>query len=272
MLQIFKRFGNRSEYRSSLVRIFGFPATLTHGDTLVLDRWQWLKRRLPITANGETLLDVGCGTGAFTIGAARRGYTSRGLSWDEANQIEAEKRARLCGTSATFDIGDARELDRFEQYHNRYDVVICAEVIEHIINDEKLIKDIARCLKPGGRLLLTTPNYHYRAITKGDNGPFSTVETGGHVRRGYTRSMLIELCKAAGLRCEEISYCSGFVSQKVTRLFRLGSEIHPLIGWALVLPLRPLVPILDRLLGERLNSIPFSICMEAQKARSMELD
>ena len=44
--------------RSQLVKLLGFPATLIHGDTLVLDRWLWLKRRLPLTAAGETLLDA----------------------------------------------------------------------------------------------------------------------------------------------------------------------------------------------------------------------
>jgi 2-polyprenyl-3-methyl-5-hydroxy-6-metoxy-1,4-benzoquinol methylase len=72
--------------KSTLGRWFGFPATLVHGDTLVLDRWFWLTRYLPVTRNGESLLDVGCGTGAFTIGAARRGYRAIGLSWDERNQ------------------------------------------------------------------------------------------------------------------------------------------------------------------------------------------
>ena len=42
-----------------LVRWVGFPATLVHGDTLVLDRWFWLCRHLPVTSNGERLLDVG---------------------------------------------------------------------------------------------------------------------------------------------------------------------------------------------------------------------
>ena len=70
------------------------------------------------------------------------------------------------------------------EYHEQFDVAICTENIEHILNDFKLVRDIADCLKPGGRLLLTTPNYNYRAITSNDNGPFCATETGGHVRRG----------------------------------------------------------------------------------------
>ena len=81
---------------SFLVKVFGFRGTLMHGDTLVLNRWRWLKKRLPVTANGETLLDVGCGTGAFTIGTARRGYHATGISWDERNQrVAAERGADL---------------------------------------------------------------------------------------------------------------------------------------------------------------------------------
>jgi hypothetical protein len=57
--------------RSTLVRLLGFLATLIHGSPLTLDRWMLLKQWLP--KNGENLIDVGCRSGAFTIGAARRG-------------------------------------------------------------------------------------------------------------------------------------------------------------------------------------------------------
>jgi SAM-dependent methyltransferase len=253
--------------KSLLVRIFGFPATLIHGDTLVLDRWLWLRQRLPVTANGDSLIDIGCGTGAFSIGAAKRGYQALGLSWDERNQMEAKKRAQICGVNASFKVCDVRELHLFDEYKGRFDVAICLENVEHILDDRKLIIDIATCLKPGGFFLLTTPNFYYKAMGKGDNGPFEKIETGAHVRRGYTPAMLRELCNASGLICDEISYCSGFFSQKMTGFLRKAGDIHPLVGWIAILPFRPLALILD-LITQRWTSFPsFSICMLAQKPR-----
>jgi 2-polyprenyl-3-methyl-5-hydroxy-6-metoxy-1,4-benzoquinol methylase len=117
-------------------------------------------------------------------------------------------------------------------------VAICLENIEHIINDKKLIIDIALCLKPGGRILLTTPYFFYRHITSGDKGPFSKVEDGGHVRKGYTKEMIEELCNQTNLMIDNISYCSGFLSQKITFIQRVVSKVHPLLGWATITPLR----------------------------------
>src|SRR6266852_3137616 len=116
--------------RSLLVRIMGFPATLIHGNPAVLDHWHWLKRRLPKTRNGEVLIDVGCGTGAFTIGAALRGYDALGLSWDERNQNVARERASMCRAGlARFAISDVRNLDRHADLSHSFDFVVCCENI-----------------------------------------------------------------------------------------------------------------------------------------------
>jgi 2-polyprenyl-3-methyl-5-hydroxy-6-metoxy-1,4-benzoquinol methylase len=252
--------------KNILVKIFGFRATLLHGDPLIMDRWRFVKRRLPRTANMESLIDIGCGSGAFTIGAALRGYKCIGLSWDERNQEVARQRAAIVRAVATeFPVQDARQLHKREEWIGRFDVALCLENIEHIIDDRKLMRDISSSLKPGGYLLLTTPNYFYRAITSGDEGPFILYEDGGHVRRGYTPSMLRELCNAANLDVDEITYCSGFFSQKVCTLFR---RIRPLyLAWILTLPLRVLPPLLDPMIAWATKWPYFSICLVAVKPR-----
>ncbi len=113
-----------------LVRLFGWSAALIHGDTTVLDRWRFLRRRLPrVRSTGERVLDIGCGTGAFTMGAARRGYESVGLSWDERNQAVANRRAELAGIkNVSFPICDVRRLDERTELVEGFGIVICCEV------------------------------------------------------------------------------------------------------------------------------------------------
>jgi hypothetical protein len=254
--------------RSLLVRLFGFSATLIHHDLLVLDRWLWLRRRLPRTRNGERLIDIGCGTGSFTIGAARRGYVGVGLSWDHRNQQVAAERAALCKVSRVeFPIQDVRALDKCTEFRRAFDVAICLENIEHILDDCKLMRDIYGCLKPGGMLLLTTPNYFYHAITSSDNGPFSRTEDGGHVRRGYTPTGLRELCTESGFLVEEIGSCSGFLSQKLTAVMRVLGRRSMLLGWGAILPLRLLPPLFDPLFGRLTGWPDYSICLVAVRPR-----
>ena len=255
---------------SLLVRVCGFFATLTHGDSLVLDRWLWLKKRMPLTANNESVLDVGCGTGAFSIGAARRGYRVTGISWDERNQTVAQTRAEICrAAGANFVIGDVRDLDQITTVGTQYDVIICLECVEHILDDRKLFRDMMARLKPGGRLLLTTPNFYYHPMTAGDKGPFLTEETGWHVRRGYTSAMLQELCDESGLVCADVSHCSGVISQMVTKVWRAVVHVGGAkAAWAVTLPLR-LLPVLlpDAALSRMFNWPNYSICLEAYKPR-----
>jgi 2-polyprenyl-3-methyl-5-hydroxy-6-metoxy-1,4-benzoquinol methylase len=252
--------------KSILVKIIGFPATLIHGDMLVLDRWIWLKQNLPKGKELKKLIDIGCGTGAFTIYAALMGYDALGLSWDERNQAIARERALMCKAgTAKFEVQDVRKLDQRHNLINQFDVAICFENIEHIINDRKLMHDIAACLKPGGKLLLTTPNYDYKPISEGDSGPFHLVEDGGHVRKGYTEEQLSELCQEVGLLPESYSFCSGYISQKTTYLLRLISKANHILAWIVTLPLRVIPPLIDPILLERTDYPGYSICLVAHK-------
>jgi len=257
--------------RTLLFRLLGHFGLLLHGDPLVFDRWRWLKRRLPGTRNDEKLLDCGCGTGAFGIGAAKRGYDAMGISKDAAAIGRAQDRAdHLVPGRARFEVQDIRDFAERAEFTETFEFVISLEVIEHLADDRAMMRHMARCLKPGGRLLLTTPYYHYMAITPDEEGPRSEVEDENldwHVRRGYTPAMLAELCEDAGLVIEEVSYCSGVISQKLTTVLRLFTRLHYLVGWALTLPFRILPPLFDRVATPLFGWHYYSICIEAYKPR-----
>jgi SAM-dependent methyltransferase len=254
--------------RSVLVRILGWRGALLHGDPGVADRWRWLRRRLPRTRNKERLLDLGCGSGAIAIACAKRGYDVLGISWNQEEIQKAKYRALLCrAENAAFEVFDLRKLQNRSDLKQVADIVVCFETVEHVLDDFGLFTAIATCLKPGGRLMLTTPYYGYRAMTKEEEGPFLELETGGHVRRGYSPAMLWELCMHAGLWPEEISYCMGYMSQKTTWLMRMFYPKWWVVGWLLSLFIRPFIVILDPLVTSLLGWPKFSICLCAYKPR-----
>ncbi len=232
-----------------LVRLMGWRALTVQGDPMVGDRWRWMSRHLrpgPLRA-----LDAGCGNGAFSFYAARRGNTVLGLTFAPHEVEKDARRAALLGLAdrVEFRAADLRRLDQFADTLGTFDQIIALEVIEHILDDRKLVADLARLLKPGGRLLLSTPYKHYRRLYK---EYLSDHEDGGHVRWGYTHEELRGLFEAAGLAVEREDYLCGYFSQRITNLMRLLDRVHPRVAWAASLPLRPLVlldPFATKVLG-----------------------
>lgn len=200
------------------------------------------------------------------MGAARRGYRSLGLSWDKRNQSVAQQRAKICkADTATFEVQDVRRLDERPDLAEQFDVAICCECIEHILDDVKLMQDIAQCLKPAGTLLLTTPNLSFKPMAY-DNENFSTVENGAHVRRGYSPDDLTRLCQQSGFEVMKIEYCSGILSQKITSLKRIAANAtSEIISWPIVLPLRWIPPMFDSAVTRAMNWPDYSITLVARK-------
>ena len=255
--------------RNFLINTIGFNGTLIHGDLLVLDRWKWLYKNLKGN-KVKNLLDVGSGSGAFSIGASLKlNCHSLGLSWDEKNKRLSEERAKIIGVDnkVNFQICDVRYLDKKKELYSKFDTVICTENIEHIINDKKLIIDIERTLKIGGKLLLTTPNINYIPMGIGDSKQkLSKIEDGGHVRVGYSINDCYNICKGTRLEIQKIEFCSGFFSQKITFLLRVLKKIityYP--AWIILLPLRILPLIFDNLISKIFKWPGYSICFIAKK-------
>jgi 2-polyprenyl-3-methyl-5-hydroxy-6-metoxy-1,4-benzoquinol methylase len=245
-----------------LVKALGWRATILHGDPAVVDRWKWLRRHL--AAGPLDTFDAGCGSGAFTLYAASVGNRAVGMSFDRANQQKAEERGRILGlANARFVAGDLRELDRLPERLGPFDQVICCETLEHILDDGKLVADLAALLRPGGRLLVTTPYKHYRPL-RGDR--VSDVEDGGHVRWGYTHEELRALLAAHGLDVVAEEYLTGAVTQKLMNLMRRVGEVSALAAWGVTFPLRVL-RVLDPLVTSLTGYPPLSVAVVGVRRR-----
>lgn len=245
-----------------------FYKTLIHGDLMVIDRWRWLQRVTSHQPKGR-VLDVGCGGGAFCFGLARRGFSCVGLSWDMPRMERAQSRASSIGVdgAVTFVVQDARHLDQREGWKDTFDYVVCTENIEHILDDRKLMGDMSQVLRDGGILFLTTPNKDYIPIGVGDSKTaLSSTEDGGHVRVGYDEDDIHRVCGESGFHVLEIDYCSGFLSQKLTGLYRLLIAWFGIpVAWSLICPLRIMPLLFDGLLSRLLKWPGYSICLVAQK-------
>jgi len=251
--------------KNTLGKIIGYPATLIHGDTAVFDRWLWLRKNLK-KGNLRTL-DAGCGSGAFTMYAAKCGNETIGISFDEKNNKVAEKRAKILKIkNIRFVTGNLGNLDNISDKLGKFDQIICFETIEHILNDEKLVKDFADLLRPSGRLLLTAPykNY-YKCLLGDDKTRLSVIEDGGHVRWGYTHEEMEKIFNKAGLKMDKKEYASGIISQLLIALYRrLVINVNHKIAWLTIFPLRLLV-ILDPLITNLFNLSHLSIAVVGLK-------
>lgn len=118
----------------------------------------WLVRRYLQPGPTDRVLDVGCGSGVVAAEIARSGVAScLGLDGNPDAIRFARQRFPLPNLSFQQQLVDELDLP-----DGSFDAVCCFELIEHIYPDQglALLRSLARLVRPGGRLLLTTPNYH----------------------------------------------------------------------------------------------------------------
>ncbi len=246
-----------------MLRVLGWRSLLIHGDPCVLDRWLWLRRWL--RPGPLRTFDAGAGNGAFSIYAALRGNEVLGASFSERELADARRRASLLGVDGVaFRVIDLRDLDSVAPPLGSFDQIICLETIEHLSDDAGLLRSLVSLLRPGGRLLLSTPFAGHHPLYTEERLP-SPVEDGSHVRYGYTGQQLKALAEAAGLTVTGEDFISGIVSQQLTNVMRrLSLRFGRLAGWLALLPLRWLV-IVDAPLSRLLRYPRLSIAIIAVK-------
>ena len=114
-------------------------------------RRRWLLKELNSSPSCK-LLDAGCGNGELLIAIkkARKGINSL-TGVDISENVIERNRKRVPGID--FHVLDLEK----EALDERFDLIICSEVIEHLLNQRKAMKNLAAMLADYGVLLLTCP-------------------------------------------------------------------------------------------------------------------
>lgn len=86
----------------------------------------------------------------------------------------------------------------------KYHMVLCVDVLEHIEEDVKVMKNMCDVLKPGGYFLMHSPSHLAEDDADGDES-----FVGEHARAGYSKEELSEKFRSAGLEPVDLSYTYG---------------------------------------------------------------
>ena len=182
----------------------------------------------PARTPAATILDIGCGDGtaAATAAGVLAGHRLVGVDWSQdalrraASRIPCAVRGELTDGGLPFATGSA-------------DAVLFSEVIEHLVDPDGALDELHRVLRPGGHLMLSTPNlaawYNRGLLLAGVQPVFSEVSMRGiHGRPGTQVVGHLRLYTARALR--------GFLSASGFDVVRIsGAPYHDVPR-----PLRPL--------------------------------
>jgi exopolysaccharide biosynthesis WecB/TagA/CpsF family protein len=194
----------------------GQPIAL--GASGVWKRLRAFDRLVPLT--GGRLLDVGCGNGAYTLELAKRFKEVVAIDVEPNRLGELVRQQRTSGQAGEIEtrLLSAEAMD-FED--GTFDAVTAIEVLEHVEDLPRAVREIARVLKPGGHLYVSVPNRWFpfethtvrvgkRMVFDGRRLPFLPWIRPLHRRiataRNFSEGELRDVLTAAGLQRAGVGY------------------------------------------------------------------
>ena len=185
--------------------------------------WDMMERFFPSTSHLKGL-DLGCGPGIKALTLALRGVDMQGFDIRESAIEHANENLRQIQTK--YPERDVKATFLCRDLHtgiadiptDSIDMILFVEVIEHLEHSETLLSEIWRVLRPGGRVVMTTPNKYVHQ--KEENEAVYGEKAYGHVRE-FDLAELETCLQEAGLQIEYQGYINPPAVKRFCRI------IHP---------------------------------------------
>jgi 2-polyprenyl-3-methyl-5-hydroxy-6-metoxy-1,4-benzoquinol methylase len=211
----------------------------------------------------RSLYDAGGGEGAFAVHVAHRFPSWRVVIAD--NESRTIERALSIKRGLGLHNLEVREVDLREPgEEGAHDIVVCADVLEHIEEDDRVVRHLSGALKPGGVMLITSPSVpqprHLPLVAWRERRIGFSPSDYGHVRAGYSEARLRELFEDAGLTVESVRRTFGPAGTLMFDLFFVtgDSRPHPLV-YAALFPAYMLLAAIDLVLPGRTGAAVMGI-------------
>lgn len=165
--------------------------------------------------DGKRCLDLGSDNGVVSLLLRQQGG-----SW-ASGDLTPETVEAIRGLVET-DVHLVTE-DKLPFVDREFDLVVVADMIEHVEGEAAFVAELARVLKPSGRLIVNTPHVRNTALRRLRLRLGQTDEKHGHLRPGYTRESLARLLRDRFEIGETKSYTKAF-SETIDTVMQFGLE------------------------------------------------
>jgi len=176
-----------------------------------------------VDLNNKDVIDIGCGGGILTESLAKQGALAVGIDASEQAITMARQHAAQQQLTIDYQLTTAEEFA--EQYAEKFAVVTCMELLEHVPDPISVVNACAKLAKPGGHVFFSTINRNLKAYLHAIIGAeylLKMLPKGIHQYEKFIRpAELAAWSRSANLNLQSIS---GITYNLLTRQYKLSDQ------------------------------------------------